>query len=68
MDAEWDKLLKQIVWDMSIVREYDDVVAEAKMNRIKVHFGDIFGICGLKGSELPEWSWEKMEGTLRIPW
>ena len=54
MDAEWNKLLNQTVWDMSTVREYDDVVAEAKTNRVKVHFGDIFGICGLKGSELPE--------------
>ena len=30
MDDEWNKLLKQKVWDMSSVREYDDIVKEAK--------------------------------------
>ena len=54
MDEEWNKLMRQLVWDMASVREYDEVVAEAKLNKIKVHFGDIFGICGLKGSELSE--------------
>ena len=54
MDAEWNKLVRQGVWKWSSVREYDDVVREAKQSGTKMHFGRIFGICGLKGSELPE--------------
>ena len=54
MDDEWNKLSKQIVWDLNTVREQDEVAAQARRNNIKVHFGDIFGICGVKGSELQE--------------
>ena len=39
MDDEWDKLSKQTVWDLIIVREQDDVAAKARYNNIKVHFG-----------------------------
>ena len=52
MDDEWDKLSEQVVRDLTTVREQDDVAAKARYNTIKVHFGGIFGICGLKGSEL----------------
>ena len=52
MDDDWDKVSKHIVWDLKTVREQDDVAAQARHNNIKVHFGDIFGICGVKGSEL----------------
>jgi hypothetical protein len=54
MDVEWNKLVRQIVWEMDSVMEYDEVVARAKKLGIKIHFGDVFGICGLKGSELPK--------------
>ena len=54
MDDEWNKLSKQIVWDLNTVREQDEVAAQARCNNIKVHFGDIFGICGVKGSEFQE--------------
>ena len=36
------------------VREYDDVVAEAKKNNETCHFGRIHDICHEKGSELPD--------------
>ena len=52
MDDEWNKLSKQMVWNLAAVREQDDVAAEARHSNIKVRFGDIFGLCGLKGSEL----------------
>ena len=52
MDDEWDKLSKQMFWDLITVREQDDVAAKARYNNINVHFGGIFGICGFKGSEL----------------
>ena len=52
MDDEWGKLYKQIGWDpIAVNRERDDVAAKARYNNIKVHFGDIFGICGAKGGE-----------------
>ena len=41
----------QTDWDLTTVREQDDVAAKARYNNIKVHFGDIFGICGVNGSE-----------------
>ena len=31
MDEEWDKLSKQIVWDLTTVREQDDVAEQAKI-------------------------------------
>ena len=49
MDDEWSKLSKQVVWDLTAVGEQDDVAAQARNNNIKVHFGCIFGICGVKG-------------------
>ena len=54
MDGEWNKLSKQVVWDSNTVRGQDEVDAQARSNNIKVHFGDIFGMCGVKGSELQE--------------
>eukprot|EP00972_Heterocapsa_arctica_P056736 8376194-Heterocapsa_arctica.AAC.1 len=54
MDDEFNKLSKQGVWDILSVREYDEVVAEAKRLGITIHLGDVFVICGAKGSELKE--------------
>ena len=54
MDGEWNKSSKQVVWDLATVREQDEVAAQARNSNIKVHFGDIFGICGVKGSEFKE--------------
>ena len=54
MDDEWNKLSKQVVWDLTTVREQDEVAAQARNNNIKVHFGNIFGNCGVKGSEFKD--------------
>ena len=54
MDGEWNKLSKQVVWDLTTAREQDEVAAQARNNNIKVHFGDIFGTCGVKVSEFKE--------------
>ena len=51
MGDEWGTLSKQMVWDLTTVREQDDAAAKGRHTSVKVHFGDIFGICGLKGSE-----------------
>ena len=40
MDGEWEKLSKQMVWDLTTVREQDDVAAKARYNNIRVHFAD----------------------------
>ena len=39
---------------MNAVREQDEVAAQARSNNNTIHFGDIFGTCGAKGSELQE--------------
>ena len=54
LDMEWDKLIKKKAWDMSTVREWDDVSKEAAKKGKKAHVGKIFEICVEKGSELPK--------------
>ena len=41
-------------WIEKQVREYDQVASEAQKKKLKVHFGRVFEICTLKGSELKE--------------
>ncbi len=54
MDEEWNKLLhREQVWDQSVVFEEDDLREQAKREKRTYHFGSIFEICSLKGSELP---------------
>jgi len=54
MDKEWDKLEKQVAWELENVREWSDVVKEANAKGVKVHVGRVFGILVEKGSELPK--------------
>ena len=51
MRNEWLGQHKQGVYDFSIVREYDDVVAEAKREGKEVHMARVHGI--LRREELP---------------
>ena len=53
MDKEWKKLVDKSCWLEKKVREFHEVAAEAKHSNKKAHFGRIFEICSLKGSELP---------------
>ena len=53
MEDEFNKLANQKVWLIETVREKEDVRREAIKGGFKVHFGQVFGICGEKGSELP---------------
>ena len=41
-------------WIEKQVREYDQVASEAQKTKLKVHFGRVFEICALEGSELKE--------------
>ena len=47
------KLEARAVWDITTVREYDDLVAEMKRAEKVAHIGRIHAICSEKGSELP---------------
>jgi hypothetical protein len=53
LQAEWDKLRRQGVWDEKRVRPWDEVAAEARREGRTVHVGRIFEICVEKNSELP---------------
>ena len=47
MLKEWKGLRDQGVFDVSMVREYDEVVAEAKKNKKEVHMARVHGnMCG----------------------
>ena len=54
MLKEWKGLRDQEVFDFSMVREYDDVVAEAKRDKKEVHMARVHGICVEKNYQLPE--------------
>ena len=43
MLKEWKGLRDQGVFDFSMVREYDEVVAEAKKNKKEVHMARVHG-------------------------
>ena len=54
MRDEYSKLTDDGVWDLSGVRGWRDVAAEAKKAGTKAHRGNVFGLCFEKGAELPE--------------
>ena len=54
MRKEWLGQHAAGVYDFSVVREYDDVVREAKRNGTEVHMARIHGICVEKNYHLPK--------------
>ena len=52
IDVEWNSLESKGAWDYNTVREWLQVVKEAKGRSEKAHVGKIFEICVEKGSEL----------------
>ena len=54
MRKEWLGQHAAGVYDFSVVREYDDVVAEAKKSGKEVHMARIHGICVEKNYQLPK--------------
>ena len=54
MLKECKGLRDQEVFDFTMVREYDDVVAEAKKNKKEVHMARVHGICVEKNYQLSE--------------
>ena len=53
MRKEWLGQHAAGVYDFSVVREYDDVVREAKANKTEVHMARVHGICVEKNYQLP---------------
>ena len=75
LQDEWDNLYKNGVFDMNSVREWygpNGVAQEAIDKGIKIHVGDAFEICVLKGSELPDtpenFSLEEIQRPSSVPW
>ena len=54
MLKEWKGLRDQGVFDFTMVREYDEVVAEAKRDKKEAHMARVHGICVEKNYQLPE--------------
>ena len=53
-DHEWGRLRKVGAWNEAKVREWGDVVIEAKRTGKKHHVGRVFEVNVIKGDELPE--------------
>ena len=52
VDKEWEKLDKILAWNLTKVRSKKEVIDEARMSGIKVHFASLMDICHLKNAEL----------------
>jgi hypothetical protein len=53
LQAEWDKLRRQKVWDEAKVKPWAQVVRESRATSSTIHVGRIFEICVEKNAELP---------------
>ena len=51
---EWKGLRDQGVFDFSVVREYDDVIADAKAKKQQVHMARVRGLIYEKNFQLKE--------------
>ena len=52
--AEWKRLWERGVWDVEVIRDWDEVSNEARSQNKEVHMGRLFGIMVQKGSELKD--------------
>ena len=52
--AEADGLVKAGIWDLSSVREKEDIRKEAKASGISVHFGQLMTIASIEFYELAD--------------
>ena len=51
VDGEWGNISKR-AWKLSSVKPKAEVIAEAKLKIIDVHFGTLMDLCHLKHSKL----------------
>ena len=49
---EWEELEKISAWNLTKVRNKSEVIDEARIKGIKVHFASLMDICHLKNAEL----------------
>ena len=52
IDAEWARLRRRHAWDESSVREWSDVVVEARWTDAEVHMGMLLGFVVEKSPDL----------------
>ena len=52
VEKEWEKLEKMPAWQLTKVRNKNEVIAEARNEGKKVHFASLMDVCHLKNSEL----------------
>ena len=52
VDKEWEKHEKTLAWDLTKVRNKSEVIDEARIKGIKVHFSSLMDLCHLKNAEL----------------
>ena len=52
VEKNWEKLEKIPAWQLTKVRNKNEVIAEARNEGRKVHFASLMKLCHLKNSEL----------------
>ena len=52
MEKEWEKLDKIPAWQLTKVKNKNEVIAEARNEGRQVHFASLMDLCQLKNSEL----------------
>ena len=52
VDKEWEELEKVSAWQLTKVRNKNEVIVEARNKGRKVHFASFMDLCQLKNSEL----------------
>ena len=65
VEKEWEKLEKILAWQLTKVRNKNEVIAEARNDGRKVHFASLMDLCHLKNSEL-EPQFQKCKGRVLL--
>ena len=68
MRSKWLGQHKQGVYDFSVVREYDDVVNEAKREGKEVHMARVHGICREEPPIAKGKPWKEFQMSRRATW
>ena len=66
VDKEWEKLEEILAWQLTKVRNKNEVIAEARNEGKTLHFASLMDVCHLKNSELePQFQKHKGRVVLR---
>ena len=66
VDKEWEKLEKIPAWQLTKVRNKNEVIAEVRNECRTVHCASLMDLCHLRTSEL-EPQFQKIQRSSRIP-